>query len=89
MRSQLLDAEFAFLPACHAAELTDESIADKALHLAAAMQFCGFRSVVGMWAMADMDGRTWLGILTVLCSQIAHKVHVIMRERQAPFEMLW
>jgi len=52
------DAEFAFLSACHTAELTDESIADEVLHLAAAMQFCGFRSVVGtMWAIADMDGR--------------------------------
>jgi len=58
VRSQLLDAEFAFLSACHTAELTDESIADEVLHLAAAMQFCGFRSVVGtMWAMADIDGR--------------------------------
>ena len=57
VRSQLPDAEFAFLSACHTAELTDESIADEVLHLAAAMQFCGFRSVVGtMWAMADADG---------------------------------
>ena len=57
-RSQLPDAEFAFLSACHTAELTDESIADEVLHLAAAMQFCGFRSVVGtMWAMADTDGQ--------------------------------
>ncbi|KAI0303276.1 hypothetical protein B0F90DRAFT_1626675, partial [Multifurca ochricompacta] len=51
-------AEFAFLSACHTAEATDESIVDEALHLTAAMQYCGFRSVVGtMWAMADMDGR--------------------------------
>ena len=58
VRSQLPDAEFAFLSACHTAELTEESIADEVLHLAAAMQFCGFRSVVGtMWAMADIDGR--------------------------------
>jgi CHAT domain-containing protein len=57
VRSQLPDAEFAFLSACHTAELTDESIADEMLHLAAAMQFCRFRSVVGtMWAMADTDG---------------------------------
>src|SRR6266853_5432664 len=57
VRSQLLDAEFAFLSACHTAELTEESIEDEVLHLAAAMQFCGFRSVVGtMWAMADIDG---------------------------------
>jgi CHAT domain-containing protein len=58
VRSQLSNAEFAFLSACHTAELTDESVADEMLHLATAMQFCGFRSVVGtMWAMADIDGR--------------------------------
>jgi CHAT domain-containing protein len=46
------------LSACHAAELTEESIADEALHLTAAMQYSGFRSVVGtMWEMADTDGR--------------------------------
>jgi CHAT domain-containing protein len=58
VRSQLPNAEFAFLAACHTAELTDESPTDEALHLAAAMQYCGFRSVVGtMWAMADTDGQ--------------------------------
>jgi len=58
VRSQLPDAEFAFLSACHTAELTEESIADEVIHLAAAVQFCGFRSVVGtMWAMADVDGQ--------------------------------
>ncbi|KAI0255287.1 hypothetical protein BJV78DRAFT_1358864 [Lactifluus subvellereus] len=58
VRSRLPNAEFAFLSACHTAELTDESLADEGLHLAAAMQYCGFRSAVGtMWAMADTDGR--------------------------------
>ena len=57
-RSRLPDAEFAFLSCCHAAEITGESVADEALHLTAAMQYCGFRSVVGtMWEMADTDGR--------------------------------
>ncbi|KAI9460731.1 CHAT domain-containing protein [Russula earlei] len=57
IRSQLPSAEFAFLSACHTAELTEGSIADEALHLTAAMQHCGFRSVVGtMWGMADDDG---------------------------------
>ncbi|KAH9160816.1 CHAT domain-containing protein [Lactarius sanguifluus] len=57
-RSQLPDAEFAFLSCCHAAEITQDSVADEALHLTAAMQYCGFRSVVGtMWEMADTDGR--------------------------------
>jgi hypothetical protein len=56
VRSQLPAAEFAFLSACHTAELTEGSVDDEALHLAAAMQYCGFRSVVGtMWAMADTD----------------------------------
>jgi CHAT domain-containing protein len=59
VRSQLPDAELA---ACHTAEMTDESPSDEALHLAAAMQYCGFRSVVGtMWAMADTDGRDIAG----------------------------
>jgi CHAT domain-containing protein len=38
--------------------MTDGSIADEGLHLTAAMQYCGFRSVVGtIWAMADRDGQ--------------------------------
>jgi len=53
------------LAACHTAELTDESPADEALlHLAAAMQYCGFRSVVGTRCrpcMADTDGRDLAG----------------------------
>jgi tetratricopeptide (TPR) repeat protein len=57
VRSQLPAAEFAFLSACHTAELTEGSVVDEGLHLAAAMQYCGFHSVVGtMWAMADTDG---------------------------------
>jgi len=58
VRSRLPAAEFAFLSACHTAELTDGSSADEGLHLAAAVQYCGFRSVVGtMWAMANEDGQ--------------------------------
>ncbi|KAF8268585.1 CHAT domain-containing protein [Lactarius quietus] len=58
VRSRLPDAEFAFLSCCHAAEITKDSVADEALHLTAAMQYCGFRSVVGtMWEMADTDGK--------------------------------
>jgi CHAT domain-containing protein len=58
VRSHLPTAEFAFLSACHTAEVTEGSITDEVLHLVAAVQFCGFRSVVGtMWAMADTDGQ--------------------------------
>ena len=37
VRSRLPTAEFAFLPACHTEELTEGSIADEGLHLAAAV----------------------------------------------------
>jgi len=58
VRSDLPTAEFAFLSACHTAEVTEGSIVDEGLHLAAAVQYCGFRSVVGtMWAMMDEDGQ--------------------------------
>ncbi|KAH9024164.1 CHAT domain-containing protein [Lactarius pseudohatsudake] len=58
VRSHLPTAEFAFLSACHTAEVTEGSVTDEGLHLAAAVQYCGFRSVVGtMWAMVDADGR--------------------------------
>ena len=57
VRSRLPDAEFAFLSCCHTAEITEESVADEGLHLTAAMQYCGFRSVVGtLWEIADTDG---------------------------------
>jgi CHAT domain-containing protein len=58
VRSDLPTAEFAFLSACHTAEVTNGSIIDEGLHLASAVQYSGFRSVVGtMWAMVDEDGR--------------------------------
>jgi CHAT domain-containing protein len=58
VRSHLPTAEFAFLSACHTAEVTEGSVTDEALHLVAAVQYSGFRSVVGtMWAMVDEDGQ--------------------------------
>ncbi|KAG8912122.1 hypothetical protein FRC02_006155 [Tulasnella sp. 418] len=49
-------AEFGFLSACHSAA-SDIRRPDETLHLAAALQFTGFRSVIGtMYAMADVDG---------------------------------
>ena len=58
VRADLPTAEFAFLSACHTAEVTEGSIIDEGFHLAAAVQYSGFRSVVGtMWAMMDEDGQ--------------------------------
>ncbi|KAL5523182.1 hypothetical protein ACEPAF_1449 [Sanghuangporus sanghuang] len=56
-RAHLPNAEFAFLSACHTAEQGPTSALDESLSLTAAMQFCGFRSVVGtMRQLLDRDG---------------------------------
>ncbi|KAH8105745.1 CHAT domain-containing protein [Phellopilus nigrolimitatus] len=57
IQSNLPNAEFAFLSACHSAEQGLDGAIGEVLHLSAAMQFSGFRSVIGtMWVMADIDG---------------------------------
>lgn len=58
VQARLPDAEFAFLSACHTATMGQRTnTPDEAVHLAAALQFSGFRSVVGtLWGMADDDG---------------------------------
>ena len=49
----LKNPEFAYLSACHTT-VGDEDSPDEAIHLASAMQFIGFRSVIGtMWAVDD------------------------------------
>ncbi|KAG1774510.1 CHAT domain-containing protein [Suillus placidus] len=46
-------AEFAFLSACHTA-VGDEETPDEVIHLAAGLQFSGFKSVVGtLWGVDD------------------------------------
>jgi len=58
IQARLPNAELAFLSACHSAA-RDLTTPDETIHLAAALQFCGFRSVVGtLWAMEDEDGPT-------------------------------
>ncbi|KAG2141845.1 TPR-like protein [Suillus clintonianus] len=53
IRSNWQNPEFAFLSACHTT-VGDEKSPDELIHLAAAMQFSGFRSVIGsMWSVDD------------------------------------
>ena len=53
IRPRLQQPEFAFLSACHIT-VGHASSPDEAIHLAAAMQFSGFRSVIGsMWSVDD------------------------------------
>jgi len=50
---ELNNPEFAYLSACHTT-VGDEESPDEVIHLASAMQFAGFRSVIGtMWAVDD------------------------------------
>ncbi|KAG8217995.1 hypothetical protein J3R82DRAFT_6185 [Butyriboletus roseoflavus] len=52
-RCELENPEFAYLSACHTT-VGDEDSLDEVMHLASAMQFAGFRSVIGtMWAVDD------------------------------------
>ena len=49
----LRNPEFVYLSACHTTVGDEESL-DEVIHLASAMQFAGFRSVIGtMWAVDD------------------------------------
>ncbi|KAG2124885.1 CHAT domain-containing protein [Suillus clintonianus] len=57
IRSNWQNPEFAFLSACHTT-VGDKKSLDESIHLAAAMQFSGFRSVIGsMWSVDDEVAR--------------------------------
>ncbi|KAG2041183.1 CHAT domain-containing protein [Suillus americanus] len=54
MENNSPQAEFAFLSACHTA-VGDEKTPDEVIHLAAGLQFSGFKSVVGtLWGVTDV-----------------------------------
>ena len=48
----LWNPEFAYLSACHTT-IGDKESPDKMIYLAAAMQFAGFHSVIGMMSAVD------------------------------------
>ncbi|KAG2080567.1 CHAT domain-containing protein, partial [Suillus cothurnatus] len=53
MEKDIPHAEFAFLSACHTA-VGDEETPDEVIHLAAGLQFLGFKSVIGtLWEVDD------------------------------------
>ncbi|KAG2364434.1 CHAT domain-containing protein [Suillus spraguei] len=53
MNKDIPHAEFAFLSACHTA-VGDEKTPDEVIHLAAGLQFSGFKSVIGtLWVVDD------------------------------------
>ncbi|KAI0038848.1 hypothetical protein FA95DRAFT_1454703, partial [Auriscalpium vulgare] len=57
LKANLPNAELAVLSACHTAAVDQDNTPDEGISLAAGMQFCGFRGVVGsLWAMDDAVG---------------------------------
>ncbi|KAG0707128.1 TPR-like protein [Suillus ampliporus] len=97
IRIHLHDPEFAFLSACHTT-VGDESSPDEAIHLAAAMQFSGFRSVIGsMWSVDDKVAGQIASLFYVNlvddsgrldCKRAAEALHkaVKMLRKKIPFE---
>ncbi|KIJ59900.1 hypothetical protein HYDPIDRAFT_140089 [Hydnomerulius pinastri MD-312] len=53
LQHKFVNSDLAFLSACHTA-VGDRSTPDEVIHLAAGMQFAGFKSVIGtMWKVSD------------------------------------
>jgi len=70
IRSRLPNAEFAFLAACHTAELTDGSLSDEALHLTAAMHTVDSGVLLGRCGRWQTRmGHTWPRTSTSRCSR--------------------
>jgi hypothetical protein len=77
LQLNLPHAFLAFLSACQTAK-GDQDAPDQAVHLAASMLFCGFRSVVGtMWFvqhLLDHDSQLTLRVLRSMCDKDGPKV---------------
>ncbi|KAG1787326.1 CHAT domain-containing protein [Suillus plorans] len=98
IRSDWQNREFAFLSACHTT-VGDEKSPDESIHIAAAMQFCGFRSVIGsMWSVDDDVARQFVsafyghlvdGSGSLNCTRAAialHKAVKSLRKINIPLE---
>jgi CHAT domain-containing protein len=57
IKAKLPNAQHAFLSSCHGADADIQGNPDEMISLAVALQFCGYRGVVGtLWEMKDADG---------------------------------
>jgi CHAT domain-containing protein len=57
IKAKLPNAQHAFLSSCHGAGTDIQVNPDEMISLAVALQFCGYRGVVGtLWEMKDADG---------------------------------
>ncbi|KAF7969164.1 hypothetical protein HWV62_28218 [Athelia sp. TMB] len=97
VQARLPNADLAFLAACDSATSGGTTTTpDELLHLAAAVQFCGVRSVVGtLWPMADVDGprvaevfyeHMFQGNDSRKSAVALHKVVTAMRRKTGPWK---
>lgn len=99
MQAHIPDAQLAYLSACNTATGDFDKTPDEFIHLAAAMQFCGFRSVIStLWPMRDEDGPTATerfyahmfrqeGVTKFTDSAEAlHEAAALLRERGVPID---
>jgi tetratricopeptide (TPR) repeat protein/CHAT domain-containing protein len=62
IKAKLPNAQHAFISSCHGADTDTQVNPDEIISLAAALQFCGYRGVVGtLWEMKDADGPSIAG----------------------------
>ncbi|KAF7972472.1 hypothetical protein HWV62_17892 [Athelia sp. TMB] len=96
VHAHLPDADLAFLAACDSATSGGTSdTPDESLHLAAAVQFCGVRSVIGtLWPMADGDGPRVAQVFyrhmfkendSRRSAEALHRVVMCMRKKSGPW----
>ena len=91
----LQNPEFAYLSACHTT-VGDEESPDEVIHLASAMQFAGFRSVIGtMWAVDDGEtnklASTFYKYMVNDCGRLDHTraafaLNETMKRVEIPFD---
>ncbi|KAG1740433.1 uncharacterized protein EDB91DRAFT_1132431 [Suillus paluster] len=76
-----LQAEFAFLSACHTA-VGDEKMPDEVIHLAAGLQFSGFKSIIGtLWVVDDDVAKR---VIEAICSRIWRRVTMSWTVQRRP-----
>ncbi|KAH0835025.1 TPR-like protein, partial [Lanmaoa asiatica] len=95
MRCELENPQFAYLSACHTT-VGDKKSPDEVIHLASAMQFAGFRSVIGtMWTVDDGQTNKITSMFydnmkdesgCLDHTRAAFALHKTMRELDIPFD---
>jgi CHAT domain-containing protein len=76
MQLSLSQATLAYLSACQTAK-GDQNAPDQAVHIAASMLFCGFRSIIGtLWCVADF--------VSCFLSALTPRNHRLMSDEDGP-----